>query len=304
MEWIRSHPHASALAAAGILVVLGGMLVINRSPAPSPSGISAWTGNTAAFGTTTNAAAQAASSQTGPSAFAAENYGTRTLPYTQNTPPVDSQGVIQTNGGDSYDFNALMAELSNPSLKAGAAAASTTGPTVVNAWSFIPTGLISIQNVSSSGRTPLQQSLYRYGNEVGSLIEGYDAAHGDQAQVLSGANNDRQNAAKQAAVEKIGEDLETVGQGIAEITDAPDAAQADNAALSKSYIDIGTKLVAVGAAEPLQDSALVSAIESYDSAVNSFNGAYIALANLFSAYGVTFSSGDPGSVFSFSPSAL
>ena len=58
---------------------------------------------------------------------------------------------------------------------------------------------------------------------------GYDAAHTDQTQILSDANNDRQNAAKQAAVERIGQDLETVGQGIAEITDAPAAAQADNA---------------------------------------------------------------------------
>jgi hypothetical protein len=216
---------------------------------------------------------------------------------------MDSQGTITMSNGNTYDFNALAAELSNPSLKSSANVATTTGTSAVNAWSYIPTGLISVQN-ASSGRTPAQQALYQYGNEVGSLVMGYDAAHSDQTQVLSNANNDRQNVSKQAAVKQIGQDLEVLGQGIAEITDAPAAAQADNAALAKSYIDVGTKLVAVGAAEPLQDPALVAAIKTYDTAVDSFNGSYIALATLFSLSNVNFSSGDPGSVFSFSPSSL
>jgi hypothetical protein len=301
MEWIRTHTYASALAVASIVVILGGILVVSRSGTPTPTGVSAWNGNAAALGPTTPAVQPA--DQAGSSALANQNYATQTLPYAQNAPVMDSQGTVEMSNGNTYDFNALAAELSNPALKSAANTTTTTGTSAINAWDYIPSGLISIQN-ASSGRSPVQQSLYQYGNEVGSLIMGYDAAHTDQSQILSNANNDRQNAAKQAAVERIGQDLETVGQGIAEITDAPATAQADNDALSKSYIDVGEKLVAVGKAEPLQDPALVAAIKTYDTAVNSFNETYVALANLFSSYSVNFSSGDPGSVFTFSPSAL
>jgi hypothetical protein len=264
--------------------------------------MSAWSGNAGVLGPTTPES-QTSVNLTGSSALANDKYATQTLPYTQNTPVLDSQGTIETSSGVTYDFNALTAELSNPSLKSGAPASTSTGQSAINAWDYIPSGLVSIQN-TTSGRTPAEQALYQYGNEVGSLVMGYDASHADQTQILSDANNDRQNAKKQAAVERIGQDLETVGQGIAEITDAPTSAQADNDALSKSYINVGTKLVAVGVAESLQDSALVAAIKSYDSAVDSFNGSYIALATLFSLSNVNFSSGDPGRVFSFSPSSL
>ena len=303
MEWIRSHTYASALAAASLAVVLGGILVATHATIPTTVGITAWSGNSAALEPATTPTTQVVGSQTMPSALATEQYGTQTLPYTSNTPVMDSQGTIETNSGNSYDFNALMAELSNPSLKSGTSASSSTGQSAVNAWSFIPSTLISIKD-ASSGRTDIQQAIYQYGNEVGSLVMGYDASHGNQTQILSDANNDRHNAAKQAGVERIGQDLETVGEGLAEITDTPTALQAANTALSNSYIDIGKKLVAVGQAEPLKDSELVAAIQSYDSAVTAFNNTYVMLANLFSSYGVTFSSGDPGSVFSFSPSAL
>ena len=52
--------------------------------------------------------------QTGSSALANQNYATQTLPYTQNTPVMDSQGTIEMSNGNTYDFNALAAELSNP----------------------------------------------------------------------------------------------------------------------------------------------------------------------------------------------
>lgn len=308
MEWIRSHPYACALGVACIVVVLGTILVVDRAATPASSGVAAWNGNSGELGATTSGAggAQPGISEAITTGSSTENYGTETLPYPSNEPVSDSQGTIETGSAStSYDFNALIAELSQKGLPPGpgGAPASTTGTSAVSAWAYIPTGLVSTVNATPA-RTPTEQALYQYGNEVGSLIEGYDAAHRDETQVLSDANNDRQNAAKQAAVEKIGQGLETVGEGMAEISDIPPAATADNAALSANYIDIGKKLIVVGQSEPLQDSTLVSAIETYDTAVNAFGTNYIALANLFSLSGVTFGSSDPGSVFSFSPSAL
>jgi hypothetical protein len=306
IELIRSHPYAAALAGTCLVVILGTLLVLDRTATPSPSGVSAWSGNTAALATSTVPSDSAAVSQTITASTLTQDYGTATLPYTANEPVSDSQGTIQTGSGSAanpFDLNALLAELSQKTLPSSVQLSTTTGNSAVNAWAYVPTGLIAIATTSSS-RSASQQALYQYGNEAGSYVEGYDAAHHGQAQVLSDAQNDRQNATKAAAVENIGQDLETVGQGLAELSDVPAAAAADNTALSASYIDIGKKLIAVGQAEPLSDSALVSAIETYDSAVNSFNGKYIALSTMFSSYGVTFSTSDPGSVFSFTSNAL
>ncbi len=302
MEWLQTHVYASTIAVASLFVILGCLLVVSRTDEPTPSGMSAWNGNTSAIASSTPSS-QTQSSSPAALASTSPDYGIKTLPYTTATSASATTDTIQLSGTSKYNFNALIAELSNPALKTGSNSKAASEGATTTAWNFIPTGLISIQHPSTD-RTALQQSLYLYGNEVGSLIEGYDARHGNQTQVLTDANNDRQNAAKQAAVVRIGQDLELVGSGIADISDAPSLAQPDNTALSNSYLEIGKKLVAVGNAEPLRDSALVSAIESYDSSVNSFNKVFIALASLFSANGVNFSSNDPGSVFSFKTSAL
>ena len=307
MEWIRLHPYASILGAAGIVIVLGTILVVSRAQTAAPTGVSAWSGNTAVLGATNTPSGPATVSHANVSGVVAENYGTQTLPYTQNVPVSDSQGTIQdSTGANSIDFNAFIAELTQGSPKAVAAssATSTTGESAVNQWPYIPSGLISIVKPSTTARSAIQQSLYLYGNEVGSYVSGYDASHTGQAQTLSDANNDRQNPGKQAAVEKIGQDLETIGQGLAEITDTPATAAADNSALAASYTEIGKKLVTVGQSEALSDSALVAAVEAYDSSMDTFNKNYLALAYTFSDYGVTFTSGDPGSVFSFTTSSL
>lgn len=132
----------------------------------------------------------------------------------------------------------------------------------------------------------------------------YDATHQDQAAILNASIKDRQNAAKSAAIAKIGSDLEQVGQKIAQINDIPESVSARNDSFSKSYLDIGTKLVAVADSVSGSDAGLVAAIRAYDASVNAFNTQYALLAQAFITEGVTFSSADPGSVFSFNPNRL
>ena len=108
MNWIRTHTYASVLAVASIVVILGGILVVSRSATPSPSGVSAWNGNAAALGPTIPAAQP--TNRSGSSVSTNQNYATQTLPYTQNTPVMDSQGTITMSNGNTYDFNALAAE--------------------------------------------------------------------------------------------------------------------------------------------------------------------------------------------------
>ncbi|HVM73676.1 MAG TPA: hypothetical protein VMU13_02230 [Candidatus Paceibacterota bacterium] len=303
MGWARSHIYASALALASLLVITGALFVISRSARTNPVGTSAWSGNAGVLGPTSATGLPITGGQKSPTVEV--RYATGTLPYENAAPVSDSKGTMQTGANtSSYDFNALLAELSLPPKASGTTSTDTPSASdTLNAWDYIPMSIISIKS-PTSGRTKAQQALYDYGNEVGSYIQGYDAAHSNQSQVLDDADKDRQNVTKQTAVEKIGTDLQFIGQSIAEITDVPDAAQADTTALSNAYIDIGKKLVLVAQAEPKTDGVLVAAIKNYDAGVNTFNQRYIALANLFSSYGVTFSTSDPGSVFTFSPSGL
>jgi hypothetical protein len=304
MDWIRSHPYASSLGGACVLVIIGAIFVFKSTPQMASLGLSTWNGNPGTI-TSTNTANTGASPVQAVTNPAPQQYATTTLPYKTIVPAANSQGTIATQStSTSFDYDTLLAEISAQTNKPAAqpASASNTTTAGVDAWSFIPSGLIGTTS-PSTGRTPAEQALYAYGNEIGSYVEGYDAENSNQSQVLSDATNDRHNATKAAAVEAIGQDLETIGEGIGETTGVPAVAQGANTALADSYIEIGKDLVIVGQSESLSDSTLATAIENYDSAVGTFNKSYIALATLFLENSVTFSSGDPGSVFSFNSSS-
>ena len=311
MEWVRLHPYAATLAGSCILVIVGAIFVLSRTASPAPSGISAWSGNPGTLGTPStgsNPTAGDSAQAITPPAAATGTYDTAILPYTRATPAANSSGTIGAPAASSsFDFDTLMAEIAaysgKPRISASTTAAASDGSNDINPWSFVSTGLIATTS-PRAGRTPAQQALYLYGNNVGSYIEGYDAAHSNQTQVLTDSYNDRQNPTKEKGVERIGHDLETIGTGIAETTGIPASAALANTALSNSYTEIGADLIAVAQSEALADSALVAAIQKYDAAVNTFNKNYIALSVLFSTNGVTFGPGDPGSVFSFTSNAL
>ncbi len=309
MEWLRVHQYAAALVIASILVITGALIVAEHSSSSAPTGMSAWAGNAASWGTTAAGEPNTAPGVPRTQPMTGAQYDVSALPTgTQAPTATAADPSITGTDSSSYDFNALMAQLSSSTVKSvkskpvhsGGSAGATTS---IDNWSYIPTSILSLKNPSSS-RTPAQQALYQYGNEVGSYIEGYDGAHTNQTQIISDAINDRHSTTKAAAVAQIGTDLEVVGQGIASVSDTPSDASAQNAALAKGYITIGEKLVAVATAMSQQDSELGAAIKSYDASVNAFNVSYVSLATLFSSAGVRFSNSDPGSVFSFNSSTL
>ena len=296
MKFVRLHPYETALAGASLLVIIGALVVASHSATPTASGFSSWSDGIAFLGPT----APAQNTTANPTSIIPTNYGTQTLPYTSNIPVADSQGTLSSGvASGTFDLKAFFAQISG----AGPSKTTTSGKDLINAWDFIPKGLVSTTS-PQSGRTAIQKSLFEYGNEIGALVQGYDAAHRDQVQVMKDAATDRTNTAKEAAAEKIGQDLETVGQEIARINDTPSSATVQNNALSQSYTDSGKKLVAMTQALAGRDADLVSAIKTYDASVEAFTKNYVALASVFSSYGVTFGPSDSGSVFTFTPSAF
>ena len=296
-----AHPYVIMLGAVVLLVISGGLLVENRSTVPRDSGVSAWSGGGVVPTNTTVVQNQPSANLEVPGQISYP------LPTVHKTTPVavSTSSVVSDVSANVSDVNTLLALLSRSTSASTTNGnnTSTSSSDIVDPWSFIPTGMISTSS-NTSHKSTLQQALYQYGNQAGKFIQDYDGAHTNQAQILTDSINDRTSAVKSAAVAAIGHDLEAIGESLSSLTNVPDIATQDNTALAVSYHDIGAKLVVVSQSGNLRDTDIVAAIKTYDATVDTFNKKYTDLALLFVAQGVTFSSSEPGGVFSFTPSGL
>jgi gas vesicle protein len=297
MEWIRTHPYATALALAGLFIIAGAIVVGSRTPVAPTASSAAWSG------TVPLSAYQQSNVQTvQPQAIAAE--------VIQNTSPVNltlpvasastpTSAPISISSSDSFDFAALMAKISAPSSGTASASANSNSASQVlsQAYAYIPQGLVATNALAPKPLTADQQSLYDYGNEVGSTIQSFEEENQNEAQTLKNQIEDRSDPTKATAVVELGQNLAAVGARMQSMDDVPDSVASFHASLAQSYQNIGAKLQLVPKAQ--SDSDYVKAIEAYDSAADGFTRNYAALANYFSLKGVTFAPGDPGSVFSF-----
>ena len=217
--------------------------------------------------------------------------------YTLPTPQAVSADT-QTGGSGDFNFDSFISMLSNENATGTTKVQGSTN----NAYAFIPTGLISA--LVPKQRTALQQKLYDYGNNVGSFVQSFEQDHPNEAQVLWDQAQDRTNPDKAASLVALAHALTALGDNLSQMNASPDDDQvptqmtAAHNALAQSYHDLGTELALVPGAQG--DSAFVAAVEAYDTTAEMFTQKYVALANLFVAYGVTFSPQDPGVVFTFS----
>jgi|GEM_PF-3561018 len=306
MEWIRLHPYSSALAVAAALVVTGTLFIESHTSTVTPSSISAWGGGDVPVNDI-SLSPEPLGNNSNQTSLNTTDYGTRTLPYTSNDLGASSSGTIPDNYQyNAAEFQAFVTKLVHQSQTSSSGSNTTSGTATDSAspWDYIPSGLISTATPPKKTQTALQQALFQYGNDVGVFVQQYDTAHQNQVQIFKDAMASRNDSTKQSSLIRLGEDLKATGDEIAQLGKVPEVATSNNTALSKSYIDSGTKLILVAQALPGYDGDLVKAIENYDGTVNGFVKNYVALAGVFSNYGVTFGPSDPGNVFSFTPNAL
>ena len=189
------------------------------------------------------------------------------------------------------DFVSLLKNLTQQPVLPGEQGDST------GAYSFIPQGILSV-SVSPKKRNPLQQSLFEYGNAVGSYVKGFEDSHQNMLHVLKDANEDRGDETKAAAAAQIGTDYIRLGSEIALINEIPASAKTLNTAFSDANKVVGRNMRAVANAKT--DAEFLNAIDAYNASVEAYVTHFVALANLFGAAEVQFSASDPGSVFTFS----
>jgi hypothetical protein len=289
VEWFRAHPYVSAIGAAGAFVLLGAFVVQSRaSVSPSGSRPVTWGGTGALVGGSTT--------QNGPRQNSEDIMGQvqNAAPYTYITIPSSPNTAADASADMSFDFDAFVALLSAGGKSAGSNS-SAGGAPQTSAYAFIPGGLVSTTTVKS--RTALQKTLFDYGNEVGSFIASFEQQYPNETQILINQAQDRGNADKAAAVVSLGQELSALGDSLSAMDNVPGQMQSAHAALAKSYNEIGGKLALVAKANG--DAHFLAAIQSYNASVDVFTKNYVAMANIFVAYGVTFSPGDPGEVFTF-----
>jgi len=302
MDWIRLHPYSSALAVAGALIVVGALIVGERTPvAPAPAVIS-WAGTGGSLLQSQSGAPQSEAPQT-----IAQQVIQNPLPTSFTSPasvPAPTPAPVPAGPSGPFDYETLIAELTASTKNQSGAQASTslsTNQALVEAYQFIPQGLVATINPSKKSLTPTQQALYDYGNDLGSSIQSFERENPDQAQVLKNQAEDRTDPGKAAALVALGRNLAAVGTEMENMSDVPPEVATLNTNLGQSYVSIGTKLQAIPNAQT--DAQFIQAIEDYDSAADQFTRNYAALAEYFTVAGVTFSTTDTGSEFSFTNSS-
>ncbi len=297
MNWITAHPYAAAVTIAILLIVFGSLIVEEHSLVPATQATNSWKLDTLID----NPNAQPRES---PQAIV-QQVIRASGPATLQLPPLSfanpNAGSTPAPANAPFDYVGLLNQIEASSSVHVSSQNNGQSPQNIlgQAYKYIPQGLVATTTVVKKPMTASQKALYDYGNTLGVIIQSFETQQKNEAQVLKDQVEDRTDPGKAAAVVMIGKALANVGTQIGTIdpSTVPASVASLNTALARSYKDIGAKLQLVPAAQ--SDADYVAAIKSYDAAADVFVRNYAALAQYFSIAGVSFSSGDPGSVFSF-----
>lgn len=284
MSWIRRHPYAAVSAVAGLLLIIGALIVESRT-ATQPSTLSVWGGSGAPLLNPTSYT---------PGTIVSERPST--LGDTSVSPiyiPPRAQDS-EAPAPETLDFDTFVASLVSPAGTKSVAA--TTSSDTGLSYSLIPRGLIATET-STRSRSPEQQALFTYGNDAGSYIQTYEDSNKNASVALRDQAEDRQNPQKMQAVKLVAAGLITAGESLLGMEDLPSSVASIHKALAQSYIESGRALSKVPDANG--DDAFLAAINAYNSTADVLVKNYVALATMFPLAGVTFSTQDPGSVFMF-----
>jgi hypothetical protein len=143
--------------------------------------------------------------------------------------------------------------------------------------------------------TALQTELHDYGNAVGSHLQQFIRAQGDQAALLERFLQDRTNTDE---LETLTNAYVALSAKLSEVT-APNILQSTHAGLVYSYAQVGEYLWRL--ADAKDDSDLLQKMLAYNKISEAVAKHHVTLVTTFNAHGVEFKSSEPGSIFSFSP---
>jgi hypothetical protein len=154
-----------------------------------------------------------------------------------------------------------------------------------------------VPSLLSDTKTPEQQELFQYGNEIGKRIREFSHTHTNMLTIVADQAKDRENEQKNAALRRLGTEYAQLGTDIAGMGGVPDSMKSAHDRIAKTYQALGIALAAVPDAQ--EDTAFVSAITAYNNLVEQNITALVTAATLFGLKDVVFAETDPGALFSF-----
>jgi hypothetical protein len=293
MNWVSSHPYASSILLAVVLVIFGASVVVPRTAtAPLQYQPSTWSG---AGGIT---ASPVQPSSQGSSELPRPGNPTSVVPYRYISPFGTGNGAqadpSDDTGIDLSEFEKILTKGPNekdPDI-------STTN--AADSYEFIPTGMISLPDTSRRD-TPAQTELRSFGNDIGGIIQSFEQSNPDQPAILKNFMEDRNDAGKIAGMKNLGAQLKNIGTLMQQQDPIPKQMKPATLDLANHYVEIGTLLAAIPDAKG--DDSLYNAIIAYNEAAERFVGSLVSFALLFQANGVVFSQEETGSVFMFQQSS-
>ncbi len=285
MNWLLAHAYVVFVALIGFTLIAGGV-VLRETSRPSSSSVTQW-GRTGGvmFWNSPQVASQ--SDQTPP-----HDATTQQQPTFSFIPIRRQDEVASDNPGTLPDeWQSLLSALTQKATAPDKEIEPTT-----DAYNFIQQGLISVPDTTEQ-KTEFQKELFEYGNRVGVLVRAFDESHTSMISTLKDAYEDRGNTAKREAAVRIGTDYIQLGKDVEALAEIPSAVNSMHRAIARSYQAIGEKMILK--LNATSDEEFVTAMHTYNASALEFTNNFVALASYLSGSGVRFSTGDPGSIFTF-----
>jgi len=279
------------LAFAGILIFIGTLVVLNRAGISPVGGTSGLDINGVIQNTNSASPIPVAPPPVRPTAV--------NVPLTKltgNSSPASTPPPSPPS--ETFDWSSFITALTHPSTQTSNASGNGQNTGISDAYSFIPSGLVSPQEPKSTfTMSDSQKALYGWGQDAGSVIKGYEDSHPNQPAILTDYMQDRQSTSKIAAMKQLGADLQGVGDSIDGVGSAPPQMSTAGPALADAYREIGRNLAAIPDVQG--DNATVQAILTYDKSAEAFAKKYVNVVLIFQANDVAYTQNEPGGVFMF-----
>lgn len=286
--WFHDHPLRPVLIGAVVLVFIGLLVVSSRTTHNASGRAINWGGASGIYAPDTTL------EQKNNTSFVLE----QVAPF-RYTPPTSAPSYVETKTGDTEtDAYALLLASIRPSSRPLTSAEDSTF--LDDVYSLLPQGVQSISTPQELSRE--QQTLYEYGNEVGSYVDTFESAYGTlSVSILKDFYADRTNATKQNEVRHLGNSIARVGKEIRVMTFVPKGLSGMHTLLAERYQETGELLAAIVDARDNQD--LLERINAYNGAADALATAFATLASFFATAHVSFAPHDPGHIFVFSPAS-
>jgi len=162
-------------------------------------------------------------------------------------------------------------------------------------WGWVPQTILRdpIKSTAAS-ESPEVLAIRKYGNEVGTLVKAFTRNAGNQPDKLSALMADYTDNQSSLAVLGLGLEYTELSKDLELLWNPPELGSTPDK-LSQSYHFIGVELLALSKVE--NDTDALTQIYSYNASVDTFAKEFIKLVNLFGAYGIIFTKGEGGDIF-------